>query len=443
MILFIQKNLIFLGLGLAQLFVYFWLYFYAFQTSQDYRLIPTFLLTLSGIFTLYFFSLFCLQKEKSSRTSLLLSILAFGFLFRLICFFMPALLSDDIFYYIWHGRVSAAGLNPYLFTPASPELAFLRDFQIWQPLPFKEIPPAYPPLVMSTFWLSYWIGGSSLLGFKLLLWIPEILMCFYGIKLLQLHQKSTAWILIYAWCPLPILEYMGMGHSDVWGIAFLCAFLFYFLREKIPQAFIFLALATLVKWIPLLFIPLLWRYMNGGKRAIAFLAFSLTLILMYLPFLSAGKNVFGLLPTYLKSWEFNASIYRFIRLGFERADYSHIIVSGFIALWALLVAIRKPPLLKGLLAITLFFFLFFHTVYPWYLGWLLPFLLIEKLWAGYAWLYTCFLSYFILMIYRTQGLWQENSWVLGMEYVPVFLLLVLQWILQKDPPVIFSKKISN
>lgn len=435
-----QKKLPLLGLGLAQIFAYLWLCFYSFQTSLNYGLIPYFLLSLSGVFALYFCSLYFLRQTPPSDSSLLIYILVFGFIFRLICFFMPPVLSDDIFYYIWHGRVSAAGLNPYHFNPSSVELTFLRDFQIWQPLPFKDIPPAYPPLVMSTFWLSYWIGGSSLLGFKLLLWVPEILVCFYGIKLLQLHGKSSIWILVYAWCPLPILEYIGMAHSDVWGIAFLCAFLYYFSRDKIPQAFIFLALATLVKWIPLLFIPLLWRYMNWRKRGMACLVFCLTLTLLYLPFLSAGKNVFGLLPTYLKSWEFNGSIYRLIRFGLERADISHAVVSGLIALWSLLVAIRKPPLMKGLLAITFFFFLFFHTVYPWYLGWLLPFLLIEKLWAAYAWLYTCLLSYFILLSYRTLGIWQESSWVIGLEYTPVFLLLAIQWILQKDSSVIFFKK---
>ena len=38
----------------------------------------------------------------------------------------PAL-SNDVYRYVWDGRVQAAGINPYRHTPADPELAFLRD----------------------------------------------------------------------------------------------------------------------------------------------------------------------------------------------------------------------------------------------------------------------------------------------------------------------------
>ena len=37
------------------------------------------------------------------------------------------LLSDDIFRYVWDGRVQHAGINPYLYAPEAQELAFLRD----------------------------------------------------------------------------------------------------------------------------------------------------------------------------------------------------------------------------------------------------------------------------------------------------------------------------
>lgn len=433
-----RKNHALQALGLTLSILYIFLYFESHKDILNYLLLPRFLLLLTAIFILYYFSLFCLGKhlfEDSGRT--LLWILLFGFAFRLASFFSPLLLSDDLLYYIWHGRVAAHGLNPFLYSPDSPDLIFLRDTRIWQPIPFKDLPPAYPPFVMASFWLAYQVGGSSFFGFKLLQWIPEILTCLFGIRLLQAKGKNPAWILVYAWCPLPILEYIGMGHSDAWGVAFLCAFLFFFEKKRTFWAFAFLALASLVKWIPLLYLPLLWRYLDWRKRGLACVAFLLVFALAYAPFLSAGKNVFGLLPTYLKSWEFNASLYRYIRLGFERADTTHLIVSGLIAAWSLLVALKKPPLLQGLFAITFAFFLFFHTVYPWYLGWLLPFLLLENCWAAYAWLATSFLSYWVLIGYRTRGLWQESPWILFLEYAPVFSLLILQWMLQgkkKHPP---------
>jgi hypothetical protein len=39
----------------------------------------------------------------------------------------PPRSSDDLYRYLWDGRVQAAGINPYRYVPAAPELAGLRD----------------------------------------------------------------------------------------------------------------------------------------------------------------------------------------------------------------------------------------------------------------------------------------------------------------------------
>ncbi len=43
----------------------------------------------------------------------------------------PPYLSTDIFRYVWDGRVQGAGINPYLYVPNDPALAFLRDDSVW------------------------------------------------------------------------------------------------------------------------------------------------------------------------------------------------------------------------------------------------------------------------------------------------------------------------
>ncbi len=422
------------GFAFLQALLYGYFLLISFKVEKYFTQMPLLLLCWILLFLCYFISMQLLKKEGADASVLLL-ILGAGLFFRWIAFFVPPILSDDIYYYIWYGRVGAHGYNPYLFTPESPLLAFLRDDKIWGHIPFKGLSPAYPPFIMILFLAAYKIGGSSLLAFKVLQWIPEFLTLFFGVKLLRLNKQNPSWVLIYAWCPLPIIEYMGMGHTDTWGVAFLTLFLYFFQNFKIARAFVFLALATLVKWIPLLFLPLLWRYLPGKRKIWPLISFLITMGLLYLPYLSAGKNVFGLLPTYLKSWEFNSSLYRIVRLGFERADIAHGVTSVFIGAWALLVAFRKPPLIQGLLAITFFFFLFFHTVYPWYLGWLLPFLFLITSWAAYSWLFTSIFSYWVLLGYRSQGLWKENPLILILEYLPIFLLLILQWLKEKSKPL--------
>ncbi|HSE38288.1 MAG TPA: hypothetical protein VLG74_13375, partial [Blastocatellia bacterium] len=65
-------------------------------------------------------------RSKDSRSILLLG-LVFAVLFRLSIIFFPPYLSDDIYRYIWDGRVQAAGVNPYRYIPAEEPLAQLRD----------------------------------------------------------------------------------------------------------------------------------------------------------------------------------------------------------------------------------------------------------------------------------------------------------------------------
>ena len=47
-------------------------------------------------------------------------------LFQGLLIFTPPTLSDDMYRYVWDGRVQAQGINPYLYPPKAPELAYLR-----------------------------------------------------------------------------------------------------------------------------------------------------------------------------------------------------------------------------------------------------------------------------------------------------------------------------
>src|ERR1700680_2524645 len=46
----------------------------------------------------------------------------------------PPRQSDDMYRYIWDGRVQAAGIDPYAYPPAAPQLTGLRNELIWPAL---------------------------------------------------------------------------------------------------------------------------------------------------------------------------------------------------------------------------------------------------------------------------------------------------------------------
>ena len=49
-------------------------------------------------------------------------------------FLIAAPVSDDVYRYVWEGRVRLAGFNPYLLAPDDPALAHLRDeSNRWRP----------------------------------------------------------------------------------------------------------------------------------------------------------------------------------------------------------------------------------------------------------------------------------------------------------------------
>ena len=70
-------------------------------------------------------------------------------------------LSSDLFRYIWDGRVQLAGINPYLYVPAEPALAHLRDTAIIYRLVNRATyaHTIYPPMARAGV-LPRWPGSA-------------------------------------------------------------------------------------------------------------------------------------------------------------------------------------------------------------------------------------------------------------------------------------------
>src|SRR5215210_6161102 len=79
---------------------------------------------------LYTLAVWLTLRARPARSTLVIA-LVFAALFRLSILFAPPYLSDDIYRYIWDGRVQATGTNPYRYIPADESLARLRDEAIY------------------------------------------------------------------------------------------------------------------------------------------------------------------------------------------------------------------------------------------------------------------------------------------------------------------------
>ena len=54
-------------------------------------------------------------------------ILLFAALFRITLLVSPPMFSDDLYRYVWDGRIQSNGINPFKYPPSAPELAEFRD----------------------------------------------------------------------------------------------------------------------------------------------------------------------------------------------------------------------------------------------------------------------------------------------------------------------------
>ncbi len=75
---------------------------------------------------LYLIVVWLIVRARGARSTLLI-VLLFAGIFRLSIVFAAPYLSDDIYRYVWDGRVQAAGINPYRYIPADEHLENLRS----------------------------------------------------------------------------------------------------------------------------------------------------------------------------------------------------------------------------------------------------------------------------------------------------------------------------
>jgi hypothetical protein len=83
-----------------------------------------------------------LLRKVPLRASVLLILLG-GIAIELAAVSAPPRNSDDLYRYIWDGRVQAAGIDPYEYVPAAHQLAGLRDELLWHRGAHWCVRPAY------------------------------------------------------------------------------------------------------------------------------------------------------------------------------------------------------------------------------------------------------------------------------------------------------------
>lgn len=320
-------------------------------------------------------------RSRDSR-SLLVVGLVFAALFRLSVIFFPPYLSDDIYRYVWDGRVQAAGINPYRYIPADESLAELRDEKIYPNINRRDYAHTmYPPVAEGAFLLitrfseSVTFMKAAMIGFEAIaVWAIVQLLSSFGFA----RQRA----LIYAWHPLAVWEFAGSGHLDALAIGFIALALLARRKQAGTLTGVLLACATCVKLFPAVLFP---AFYQRGKWKMP-LAFFVTGLIAYLPYLSVGpRGVLGFLGGYA-SERGMVSGEQFLLLALVRQISSAnvpilvylvfaVAVLSLLSLWLIRHQEQSEiGYLRSGLVIASVFMVLLSPHFSWYFVWLIPFL---------------------------------------------------------------------
>ncbi|MBO0779676.1 MAG: hypothetical protein J2P37_12700, partial [Ktedonobacteraceae bacterium] len=146
-------------------------------------------------------------------------ILGGALVLRCILLGIDPFLSPDSWRYLWDARVTLHGYSPYVYAPLDPLLQSLRDAS-YDRMAYHNVPTIYPPGAQAIYLLSYLIAPGSLVALKGVFVLFDLTTCIALTYLLLRRKLDPARVLIYAWCPLPIMEFAIQGHLDVLAITF-------------------------------------------------------------------------------------------------------------------------------------------------------------------------------------------------------------------------------
>jgi alpha-1,6-mannosyltransferase len=336
----------------------------------------TILALVQGAF--YLAAVALIWRDGLSRRALI-AVLAVAALMRLALLLAPPYLSDDINRYVWDGRVEAAGINPYRYIPADPQLAALRDERIFPHVNRSDYAPTiYPPVAEYIFFLGTRLS-ESLTAMKATLLVFELAGVLLLLRLLDDCGLPRGRILIYAWHPLTLWEFAGSGHVDAAVVTFVVLALWARRRQAAWLTGSALAAAALVKFFPAVLFPALYRRWDW-KMPVAAAA---TVIVAYLPFIGAGSGVLGFLPGYLQEEGMQSGAGFFIwNLLRSVAPLEHVGPVLYLALSAaVLMSLGVHSLftsesryLASAMWLAVATTVLVSPHYPWYFAWIVPFI---------------------------------------------------------------------
>jgi len=443
-------------LGLASA----WLYFWAGDLHRFTQWIAAYESLFVAQFAIYLAACYAVVRSpyKLSRTASVLTVaivLVFAAGFRAELIGKRPYLSTDVYRYLWDGRVQVEGINPYRYVPPAPELADLRDGNIYPKINSDYVITPYPPMAQMIYAAIYWIKPSSVTVFKLAMSVFDLLAMLALVLVLSRAGLEPARVVVFAWNPLLIFEAAHSGHIESAFICFLALALLAWSYRRPSLTGIGLGLATMVKFHPALLLPVFLVANNGPKddrgeairwgrlgaglltrfNLVLCAAFAVTIALCYVPYLSVGAGVLGSLGSEFRTEGFVEGGGRYFLLALFRrvlplSTTAFLILSALmlvcIGVWWLLKQKKSAiDVARGALALIGPYLLITSPRYPWHYAWLIPYLCFAP---RVGWMYLTGATVLLYLLWYTPLEYPDVPlWLGSAVYIPAMAFLAWKW----------------
>jgi len=340
------------------------------------------------------------------------------------------LLSDDVFRYVWEGRVQVHGGNPYAWEdrPESPRWEGLRD-GVWRGVTHREYTAVYPPLWQLACRLVVRLS-DSVAAMKAFVVACELATIALLARMLRRRGLPPERLLILAWSPLALVEVAGSGHNDAVAVLLLTASLAALDRGDGLGSAVMAALGAQTKVLPAL-VAASWLRRYRWWHVVAALDLAL---LLFIPYAAAGPGLWMSLGKFGRYWLFNETLFDGLaRLAGGHEEGVRLAGVVLVALALLLAGRRAEPVSAGL-AIVAASILVAPNVLPWYALWLLPFLVLRDAPGALLFTGTVQLAYLVYPEWLSGQRWQVSGGVRALEYGPCLAVALLSWLRRRTWP---------
>ena len=423
-----------------------------------------FIFTYSSAFAVYLFILKTAKEKEDIEFWIKMALILRG----VLLFSLPHF-SEDIYRFIWDGRLTNMGINPFNFKPSyfvqNQLYANVLTPELFSQLNSKEYFTVYPSVCQGIFAFAVWLFPKSIYGsaviIKAFLLASEIGTIFLLKKMLPDSKK----ILIYALNPLIIIELCANAHFEAAMIFFFMLSIFmlkkaFYQDDKmlinstikathpLSKSFILssiaFALSVASKMLPLMLLPFFIKRMGIKRSFTFFIIIGMSLLLIFIPLFNPLfiNNLQSSLKLYFQKFEFNASVYYLIReVGTHLRGYnpineiSPILTNTVLIGFALIMVFEKVKknenvfnfnhegsIFTTFLYAFSIYFLCATTVHPWYAA--LPLVISIFTRFKYIMVWTALLPFTYIHYSYPQP--TENYWVIGIEYAVVICFFVYE-----------------